>query len=50
MEEERIFKAYLRMLFRDLKGLKTALKEKDYAEAERRLDDLIEDTQKGIKD
>ena len=50
MEEERIFKAYLRMLFRDLKGLKTALKEKDYATAEKLLDDLIEDTQKGIED
>lgn len=50
MEEERIFKAYLRGLFRGLKDLKTALKEKDYAEAERRLDDLIEDTQKGIED
>lgn len=50
MEEERIFKAYLRGLFRGLKDLKTALKEKDYAEAERWLDDLIEDTQKGIED
>lgn len=51
MEEERIFKAYLRGLFRELNGLKTALKEKDYAEAERRLDDLIEDTQRdrGLK-
>lgn len=50
MEEERIFKAYLRGLFRELKGMQTALKEKDYAEAERRLDGLIEDTQKGVED
>ena len=50
MEENRIFKAYLRLLFRDLKALKAALKAKDYAEAERLLDGLVEDTQKGIAD
>lgn len=50
MEESRIFKAYLRGLFRGLKELKAALKEKDYAAAERLLDGLIEDTKKGIED
>lgn len=50
MEENRIFKAYLRMLCRDLKALKAALKAKDYAEVERLLDGLVEDTQKGIED
>lgn len=50
MEETRIFKAFLRLLFRDLKAVKQALKEKDYARAEKLVDDLIEDTQKGIED
>lgn len=50
MEESRIFKAYLRGLARDLKALKAALKEKDAAAAEKLLDGLIEDTQKGIED
>lgn len=50
MEESRIFKAFLRLLFRDLHALKTALKEKDYVTAERLVDGLVEDTQKGIED
>lgn len=50
MEENRIFRGYLRLLFRDLKALKAALKDKDFARAERLLDDLMEDTQKGIED
>lgn len=50
MEENRIFKGYLRLLFRDLKELKAALKNKDFARAETLLDNLMEDTQKGIED
>lgn len=50
MEEKKIFKAYLRGLTRHLKALKAALASKDYAYAEKLLDDLIEDTQKGIED
>lgn len=45
-----VFKSYLRRLIRDLKDLKAALKEKDYAKAEKLVDDLIEDTQKDIED
>lgn len=50
MEGNRIFKAYLRLLYRDLKALKAALKAKDFVEAERLLDGLVEDTQQGIED
>ena len=50
MEEKKIFKAYSRMLLRDLQGMKEALEAKDYTEAEKMLDNLIEDTQKGIED
>lgn len=50
MEENRIFKAYLRLLSRDLQSLQTALQEKDYAVAERMVNDLVEDTQRGIED
>ena len=50
MDEKKIFKAYLRGLMRSLKALKTALKEKEYVKAEKILDDLIKDTQKGIED
>jgi len=45
-----VFKSYLRRLIRDLKDLRTALKEKDYEKAEKLIDDLIEDTQKDIED
>lgn len=45
-----VFKSYLRRLIRDLKDLKAALKAKDYAKAEKLVDDLIEDTQKDIED
>ena len=45
-----VFKSYLRMLILELKELKEALKEKDYEKAEKLLDVLIDDTQKGIED
>lgn len=49
-EEMAVFKSYLRRLMRDLKDLKKAIKEKNLEEAERLIDDLIEDTQKDIED
>lgn len=49
-EEARIFKGYLRGLMRQLKALREALKNKDYAAAEKLLDNLIEDTEKDIAD
>jgi hypothetical protein len=45
-----VFKSYLRMLILELKELKDALKQKDYEKAEKLLDVLIADTQKGIED
>lgn len=50
MEDKKIFKAYLRGLARHLKALKAALASRDYDRAEKLLDELIEDTQKGIED
>ena len=50
MEERAIFKSYLRALKRALKAIKTALANKEYEKAEKLVDDLIEDTQKGIED
>ena len=41
---ERIFKAYLRKLLRDLIDLETSLTHKDYENADRLLQDLIMDT------
>lgn len=49
-EEMAVFKSYLRCLMRDFKDLKKAIKEKNLEEAERLIDDLIEDTQKDIED
>ena len=49
-EDKIIFKAYLRGLARQLKAMKAALASKDYDQAEKLLDGLIEDTQKGIED
>ncbi|MBO5523053.1 MAG: hypothetical protein J5986_05165 [Roseburia sp.] len=49
-EEMAVFKSYLRLLMRDLKDLKKVIKEKNLEEAERLIDDLIEDTQKDIED
>lgn len=45
-----VFKSYLRMLILELRELKEALKQKDYEKAEKLLDVLIDDTQKGIED
>lgn len=41
---------YLRRLLQDLKDLKEVLKSKDYEKAEKMVDQLIDDTQKGIED
>ena len=45
-----VFKSYLRMLLEELKVLKEALKQKDYEKAEKLVDTLIVNTQKGIED
>lgn len=45
-----VFKSYLRMLLEELKMLKEALKQKDYEKAEKLVDTLIANTQKGIED
>lgn len=50
MEEMSVFKSYLRRLVGDLRDLKEALRTKDYEKAEKLVDDLIADTQKGIED
>ena len=49
-EDRIIFKAYLRGLARHLKDMKAALDTGNYNQAEKLLDELIEDTQKGIED
>lgn len=49
-EEMAVFKGYLRSLMRQLKALKEALNKKDYEQAERLVDELIEDTQNNIED
>lgn len=49
-EEEVVFKAYQRNLLRHLKFLKKAISEKNIEEAEKLLNELIEDTQKNIED
>ena len=49
-EDMSVFKSYLRRLLQDLKGLKEVLKAKDYEKAEKMVDRLIDDTQKGIED
>ena len=48
--EMSVFKSYLRRLLQDLKDLKETLKNKDYEKAAKMVDDLIEDTQRGIED
>ena len=50
MEEMSVFKSYLRRLLQDLKDLKEALKNKEYDKAEKMVDRLIDDTQRGIED
>ncbi|MDO4325159.1 MAG: hypothetical protein Q4E24_03835 [bacterium] len=49
-EEMAVFKGYLRSLMRQLKLLKKAIHEKNFEEAEKLIDELIEDTQNNIED
>lgn len=48
--EMSVFKSYLRRLLQDLKDLKETLEKKDFDKAEKLIDNLIDDTQKGIED
>lgn len=50
MEEMAVFKSFLRMQLRLLKELKEALEKNDTEAAKLMVDQLIEDTQKGIED
>lgn len=50
MEDMAVFKGYLRILMRQLKQLKKSIKEENIEEAERLIDELIEDTQNNIED
>lgn len=45
-----VFKGYLRSLMRQLKLLKKAISEKNFEEAEKLINELIEDTQNNIED
>lgn len=49
-EEMAVFKAYLRNLMRQLKQLKKEIQEKNFENAEKLIDELIEDTQNSIED
>lgn len=49
-EEMAVFKGYLRSLMRQLKLLKKAINEKNIEEAEKLINELIEDTQNNIED
>ena len=49
-ELENMYKAYLRGLLRQLERLNSAMGNKDYAEAEKLLAELIEDTKSDIQD
>lgn len=50
VEDMSVFKSFLRGLMRQLKELKKALDEQDFERAENIVDNLIDDTQKGIED
>ena len=50
MEDMAVFKGDLRSLMRQLKQLKKSIKEENIEEAERLIDELIEDTQNNIED
>lgn len=50
MEDMSVFKSYLRRLLQDLKDLKEALNSEDKEKVEKMVDQLIDDTQKGIED
>lgn len=49
-EHMAVFKSYLRRLMRDLKDLRKAIRDKNFEEAERLINDLIEDTERDIED
>ena len=49
MEEMKEFVAYSKKLLRVLKKIKDALQKKDYEEAEKLIDELIEDTEGDIQ-
>lgn len=49
MEDMKEFVAYSKKLLRVLKKIKSALQNKDYAEVERLIDELIEDTEGDIQ-
>ena len=49
-EKMAVFKGYLRSLMRQLKLLKKAIDEKNIEEAEKIINELIEDTQNNIED
>ena len=50
MEEEKIFKGYLRSLMRQLKQLKKTIGNNDLEQAEQLVNELMEDTQNNIED
>ena len=45
-----VFKSYLRRLLQDLKDLREAIDNNDTEKVKKIVDNLIEDTQKGIED
>ena len=45
-----VFKSYLRRLLQDLKDLREAVENNDIDKVKKIVDNLIEDTQKGIED
>lgn len=49
-EKMAVFKSFLRSLMRQLLLLKKAISEKNFDEAEKIIDELIEDTKNGIED
>ena len=49
MKEMKEFVAYSKKLLRVLKKIKSALTDKDYIEAEKLIDELIEDTEGDIQ-
>jgi hypothetical protein len=49
-EQMAVFKAYLRNLMRQLKALQKALESNDNENAQKILNELIEDTQNSIED
>ena len=45
-----VFKSYLRRLLQDLKDLREAIENNETEKVKKIIDNLIEDTQKGIED